>query len=181
MATAGPNSGGTFADDTAVGTNAWGTPGNASASDDARATVAIVTAAPESSYYLKATGFGFAIPGGATIDGITVEIEQSKGNAAPTVENSVKIAKAGVIGGTDKSTAAALTTTDAYVTYGGAADLWGLTWTAADINAATFGAGFSVTLNGATSTGRVDHIRITINYTESAATAKNLRLLGVGA
>lgn len=63
-------------------------------------------------------------------------------------ENSIKIVKGGSITGTEKSTAAALTTSDAYVSYGGASDLWGTTWTPDDINASTFGVVFSTKQSG---------------------------------
>ena len=55
-------------------------------------------------------------------------------------------------------------TTDTYVTYGGAGDLWGTTWNQTEINNPSFGAGLSaIVQNG---TANVDHMRITI-YTTS--------------
>jgi hypothetical protein len=63
---------------------------------------------------------------------------------SPTVkENSVKLIKGGTISGDDKSTNATLPTSDTYVSYGGASDMWGLSLVPSDINASNFGVGFS--------------------------------------
>jgi hypothetical protein len=169
MSTAGPNSPGTLADDAAIGTLTWGTTSNAAASDDAYASVTGAGAAAD--HYLKASNFGFSIPSGATIDGITVEIEMSKTGPGAPNDSTVKIVKAdGSIGSTNKGTAVNITTTDTYRTYGGAADLWSETWTDADINDVDFGVVFSSTHSG-NSTTRIDHIRITVNYTAGGGAA----------
>ncbi len=76
-------------------------------------------------------------------------------------DQSVRLLKAGVITGNDYAqTASAWTTTDTYTTYGGAADLWGTSWTEAEVNASNFGAVFSASVQNGTA--RVDHIRISI-------------------
>ena len=56
---------GTMANDNAVGTVAWVNPDNAKISNNAYATV---NSAQSTSYYLKATNFGFSIPTGAPIN-----------------------------------------------------------------------------------------------------------------
>ena len=166
----GPNNPGTMADDSAVGSIAWILVNNAKASDD---TYADVDATEEVlSHYLKGTNFSFSIPSGATIDGIKLEMEeasQEEGAELP-LEDTVKLVKSGTVQGNDKSTGAILPFADTYITYGNETDLWGLTWTVADINADNFGMVFSITLRGqeeANSAGFVDHIRITIYYTEA--------------
>lgn len=178
MATAGPNSPGTMADDATVGTATWINVNNAIASDDVRSQVSIRNT---TSHYLKATNFGFAIPSGATINGITVEIEERRSGTA-VIESTIKIVKStGAFGSTNKSTGATLPASDTYITYGGAADTWGETWTDTDINSANFGVGFSAReTSGTISTAQVDHIRITIDYTPAASGAKTLMTLGVG-
>lgn len=168
MATSGPNSPGTLADDSGVGTIAWSNPSNAASSNNSYATAAL--AISEVSHYLKATNFGFSIPGGSTINGITVEIEQSQ-TGALIKDHRVRIVKGGSIGSTDKAAAGNWTVMDGYITYGGAADLWGETWTDSDINATTFGVAIAAINNGAMATAQVDHIRITITYTAGAAGA----------
>lgn len=76
-------------------------------------------------------------------------------------DQSVRLLKAGVITGNDYAqSTSAWTTTDTYTTYGGAADLWGTTWSEAEINASNFGAVFSASVQNGIA--RVDHLRITI-------------------
>ncbi len=70
----GPFSPSTGANNTATGTNAWTTPGNVGASDNAYATVS----AGGTTNYLVATGFPFAIPSPANVDGIQVDIEKNE-------------------------------------------------------------------------------------------------------
>jgi len=77
------------------------------------------------------------------------------------VDNSVRLIKGGIITGNDYAqTTAAWPTTDAYATYGGSTDLWGTTWTDSDINANSFGAVISASVQNGTA--QVDHMRITI-------------------
>lgn len=179
MASAGPRSGGTFADDSAVGTLTWSNPGNAAASDDSRAVVTFGVST-STSHYLKATNFGFSIPAGAVIDGVLVEVERSEShNSANAVASSVRLYKAGTLTGTAKSSATEWpVTTDAYESFGGAADLWGATLAASDVNNSGFGVGVSATGTGGRD-GRIDHIRITVYYTEVSG-VKTLAALGVG-
>jgi hypothetical protein len=55
-----------------------------------------------------------------------------------TIFNSVRLIIGGSVVGSDYATGS-LTTTDAYATFGGISDKWGLTPTAAQINASDFG------------------------------------------
>ena len=162
----GPNSAGTGADDSSVGTVAWTNPGNITSSNDSDASIAILGSSLIS-HYLKATNFGFSIPTTATIDGITVEVERSDPNT-DTRDYQVRIVKGGTIGTTDRAETGAWPATDAYQTYGGSTDLWGETWTPSDINGSTFGFAISVEEISGISFGSptVDHIRITIDYTD---------------
>jgi hypothetical protein len=164
---AGPNSATAGADDNAVGAIAWTNPGNISASDDSYATATGSNNAI--SHFLKATNFAFTIPNGATINGIKVEIEMGLPDALTCQVSRVSIVKGGVIGATNRKADASLNigNVDGYKVYGGAAELWGDTWTAADINSANFGVALSVALDigfdGAQQVG-VDHVRITVYY-----------------
>jgi len=62
-------------------------------------------------------------------------------------ENEIKLVKAGVISGNNKSTGANIPGTEATIAYGEDNDLWGLELTPADINDENFGVVFSVTNN----------------------------------
>lgn len=183
MASSGPLSPGTLADDSGVGTQTWNNTGNAGASDDSYADVSLLFG--QTSHYLKATNFGFAIPSGATIDGIVVAIEKSATVGSSVVDSQVRIVKGGTIGATDKASGTNWPTTDAYSTYGSSSDLWGETWTHTDINASTFGAALSAAWVANTPTANVDHIRITVHYTDpatgsSSSSSRLLTTLGVG-
>lgn len=159
MPTAGPNSPSTVVSDSTLGTIAWTNPGNAAASDNTYAAAGpFVSSASE---YLKATAFGFAVPTGATILGITAEVER-KANPVSPMDSRAQLVKAGTIQATDYANADVWPTSDAYATYGGPADLWGDTWTPADVNDSGFG--FAFRAQGATGTANVDHIRITVTY-----------------
>ena len=176
----GPNSPGAVFNDVSFGSVAWTTPANAQASDDAYA-----QAAPGagSSNYLEATNFGLAIPASAIIDGIEVGIEKSAtADSGPNfvADSRVRIVKGGVVGSTDRSNVAHWPLTDTIVIYGGPADLWGDTWTAADVNANGFGVAISAT-DGVATLALVDHITMTVYYSLcSAAPRVGCRTAGRG-
>lgn len=153
------------ANDDTVGTGAWVNEGNVFASDDSKATRGGF-AGSYISNYLKATAFGFAIPGGATIDGIEVQIEKLGGTVT---DEYVQIVKAdATIGTTNKAdTTTSWPDADAYVTYGGAADLWDETWTSTDINDADFGVVIAADVVHPASIA-VDHIQVKVYYTEAS-------------
>src|SRR5574338_230 len=164
---AGPLNGGSFTV-VAIGgsSQSWTNPGNVAASDNVYATFGSIATANAYTDYLVVTNFGFAIPGGSTISGIMVEVERSDANFE-TIDNSVKIVKGGVISGDEKAISAGYPTTDAYQQYGNAGDLWGLSWTDADINASNFGVAISAKkINNpvGTAAGKIDNIRITVYY-----------------
>lgn len=164
----GPLSPFTVTDDSSIGTVAWSTPNNAMTSDNTYSEVTI--ADNQTTHYLKATNFGFSIPTGATIDGILVEIEAVRLSGGGENWSSVKLIKNGVIGGANRTSAgssiSAVENYDPIPATGGATDLWGESWTPADINNSNFGVVASFGPSGA-STTRVDHIRMTIYFTNS--------------
>lgn len=142
MSSSGPNSPSSTSDRAASPAIAWTNPNNIQASDDSYATRVNVATSNESTDWIDATTFGFAIPAGSVVDGILVELERkcSANGASYTQDLHVQLLKAGSAVGTDKAdTVTKWPTTDAYVSYGGAADLWGTTWTDSEINAAGFG------------------------------------------
>jgi len=83
----------------------------------------------------------------------------------------VKLVVGGTVSGNNKAaTSTKWPTSDGSVSYGGAADLWGLTLSASDVNGSGFGVVLSATSSGTngTTSGSVDHITITVAYTEGA-------------
>jgi|SRR3989344_2248720 len=161
----GPNNGSSFASDSSVGTISWTSPSNAQSDDGSYASASFSSGA--SSYYLKATGFNFSIPSGATVNGILVEIKKATSGLNTSTDNSVKIVKDSSVAGSNYASGSSWPTTAAYSSYGGASDLWGLTLTSSDINSSGFGVAISATGTGG-GTSLVDAIRITVYYTTSS-------------
>jgi hypothetical protein len=162
----GKTSGGTFADDATVGTIAWGTPANAAAAEGTNTTNAVAAAGV--SHYLLATNFGFAIPSTATVQGIEIEVRKSEDADTNNItDNTVRIIKGAAIGATDRSNATEWPVALAYTIYGGPNDMWGETFTPAQINASNFGFAISAKATGGVAGGiaNIDHIRIRVYYT----------------
>lgn len=169
FASAGPNFAGTGADDSSNGGNiSWTNLSNITATDGSYA-AATFNVSGDITHYLKATNFGFSIPAGSTINGITATVNEMTN--ATNVDTEIKLIKAGVIQSTNRSTGATWPA-GSFVdrTYGGASDLWGTTWTPSDINSSNFGFALSSTTS-TTGQARVDSIKITINYTTSGNVA----------
>lgn len=177
MASVGPQSPATGADDAAVGTSAWTNPGNILSSNDSYATNAVTAGGGSNNtvttHYVRGTNFGFSIPSTAVIDGIVLEVERSAGTSpGNTVDSTIRLRKNSGFVGDNKAVGGTWPASDAYQTYGSSSDLWGTTWTPAEINDAGFGAGVSAFLDTvielSTETCSVDHMRITVYYTETA-------------
>ena len=73
-----------------------------------------------------------------------------------------------MIGSEDRGPTDMWTTSDVYYSFGSASDLWNETWTVADINASDFGYIFQIS-GQPSGTASVDHVRITVHYTEAGA------------
>jgi len=163
----GPNSPGTAVNDTSpMEASDWINPGNILTSDDTYSTADV---GQKFTNYLKATNFGFSIPAGATIDGILMEAEVKGTASSPlAIDTGVFIVKAdGSIGTTNQATEAFISATESYVSYGSSSDLWGETWTAAQINDTNFGVVYSAVGSALVCIVSVDHIRMTVYYTTS--------------
>lgn len=108
-------------------------------------------------------GMGFAIPSTAVIDGIKLEV---KCNATRGSTPQVYLA---YNGGTTKSPTSNNpnwgTTGLVWLTYGSSTELWGKTWTPADINNANFGASVAaMPFSGSGWSIYVDAVRITVYW-----------------
>ena len=165
------------ANDAATGTVAWNPSGTASTLLAAvqypdvmqTASAAVNNSTAE---YLKATGYTFSIPSGATIIGIQFNIYYGIDNPGNPYTWTPRLSKAGTM----QSGAPSTVTTNSYVpmnpdgyvtSFGGATDLWGGTWLYSDINAAGFGAGFSF-VSSLYQQIDVDYINCTVWYTLAA-------------
>lgn len=175
--TEGPLSPATITTDALPGAKkTWKNIDNVSNSDNAYADFDIGGGTGNYSDYLIARDFGFSVPENVIITGIEVEVERSdaKLNMA---DYSVRIVKYGVVGLTEQSRGTNFSASDNYETFGSISDLWGESWTPAEINDRYFGVGIAVQENGGFggSSGRIDHIRIRVHY--SAGKTLPLRLI----
>lgn len=105
------------------------------------------------------------IPTTAIIRGIQVDIVRKASNTLVEDED-VFLIKAGVAAGTDHRSLTDWGTTDGTATYGAADDLWGTTWTPAQINATNFGVRLRVrNLHSSSSRiASVNRIRVMVTY-----------------
>jgi MSHA biogenesis protein MshQ len=158
--------------DTSIGvvTGNWTGLGNVGTQNNIYATASVANS--DITNYLKCTGYAFSIPAGATITGITVGPWL---NATFTMHDyAMQLVKGGAIQATNLATGAnipngggTLAASPTQFIYGSSTDLWGNTWTPADINSATFGAAFAAQRGGFASTQQaaVDAMPITVDYT----------------
>jgi len=121
---------------------------------------------------LRLTNWGFAIPANANIDGIEVTIK----TASPTAQPSFTLRKAAGNVGSSKSFTPGGGSCGAgtQTTLGTSTDLWGAAWTAADINAATFG----YEMNPQFANHQFDGSTITVYYTPSLDCSETRTLAG---
>jgi len=174
VASLGPNFPGAASSVADAGTSedggAWVTPSNIFANDGANSTTSLTPA--EFSEKLTAQSFGFTVPGGATIDGILVEIERADTTAnLLAVDFRVQLLDAsGALVGTNKKDGVTVwPAAMAVASYGGASDTWGASPTDGMVNDVDFGVVVSVdTTGGAAATPEVDFIRMTVFYTAAA-------------
>jgi hypothetical protein len=154
----GPNNAGTCVNDAAVGTVAWNAPGNAQGAINGTYSITNSAGMPGAwqANYLKATNFGFAIPGAETIVGVVVGIQRRRSGPS-TWDTFVQLVVGGVVSGANRSVGALWPgfSAPALDVFGGAADTWGLALTPAIVNNVGFGC--AVAPNGINfSTGQVD-------------------------
>jgi hypothetical protein len=165
----GPRNGATFSNVAIPGSNrTWTNAGNAAASDNVYASFGNLVGAGSYTDYLSITNFSFNIPVSATVTGILAEIERSDPNGR-TSDYRIRIIKGSVIGTTDRSSGAGYSLSDSYQTFGNAGDMWGETWTPAEINGADFGIAIAAQRSaaGSTTNGGIDDVRLTVFYTLS--------------
>ncbi len=114
----------------------WQAPQNA-VGDTPGSMTSVVVDRNEVSDPLRLTKFGFNIPVGATIAGIEVTL-LTTGSDEPDGGHGVSLSKDGTIAAGSTNVVSGSWSTGT-VTIGGPSELWGTTWTAAELNTANFG------------------------------------------
>jgi len=147
------------------GTVSWTNTTNILTDDSSIATATIPK--NETTDYLVATNYGFSIPGTATIICIVVSIDKYT-TGGKTYDSNLYLTKDGTnIAGSDYGdTSTKWQSSETVANYGGSADLWGTTWSPAEINSSNFGVMFTSTqASNGSEDSYVDYISITVYYT----------------
>lgn len=121
--------------------------------------------------YLKMTNFSMSIPLAVTICGIEVQIDRKASGlslGAVVKDYRVRLVKGGsIVTASNKASGSGWSGSETTATYGSSSDLWGATWTPADINNANFGFAFSAEISGLLGvflSADIDNVRITVYY-----------------
>lgn len=159
---------GAVSQDNSIGTAVW-SPLSASSlefNDDDKS--AVTLAFGEISQYAVLTGFGLAVPGGATITGIGVDVTWRRTNANADIRDySVRLVRAGLLEIHDKATATNLATSDTEWNYG--PDMWDAAWTPSDVNDPDFGVAiavenFALLAEGESGDAEIDRVVLSVYY-----------------
>ncbi|MDX9812234.1 MAG: PKD-like domain-containing protein, partial [Bacteroidales bacterium] len=151
---------------------AWSNPGRVTANDNSYSSASLFSAFGNSgtTQVLSATQFGFSIPADATITGIQVIVGRLSSSNATVQDNQVQLIRNGTIVGNNLGlTSANWPATETPQTYGSANEMWGTSWTPAEINAGNFGVALAadISVPGWFTTGyaNVDFIQVSVTYT----------------
>lgn len=113
---------------------------------------------------LVADQLSMEVPAAATIEGISVEVLRA--GDASVADDSVRIVRGGRIGAAERALPQTWLEEPAWVTYGSPGDLWGESWSPADVNADDFGVALSAAYTSTVGNTRayVDQVRVTVHY-----------------
>jgi hypothetical protein len=148
-------------------------PTNIFANDGARSTsTALVDLLSSQTDYLQATDFGFSIPSAASICGIEVNVvkraDRNHLNLSYVTDDTVRLIKNNSLMPTNMADISTKwPTTETNSSYGGTNELWGTTWSPADINNSNFGISFSAKITDLASllpSAQINYISITVYY-----------------
>jgi hypothetical protein len=108
--------------------------------------------------------FGLEVPNNATVVGIAVTIRHAGGGPNEASDQVVRIVKGGVVGESarEKPGNWPIDLTDEL--YGGPSDLWGETWTPADVNSKAFGVAVAALPVEGAGRAYVDTARVEVTY-----------------
>jgi hypothetical protein len=122
---------------------------------------------------LYLNGYGFSVPPGATIDGFELTVDyHDAGTDAVLNDLGFALTKNGAVFHNSTVSGGSVPTLggppDVMPVFGTSADLWGTTWTPAEVNGPSFGAAIQA-FNNSTGVGRgiynVDAVTVTVHFT----------------
>lgn len=148
--TAGPNPAGTSS------SSDWFFPDEADGAPDS-----LCATATQTGEVILLTNFGFSLPAGATIDGIEVEAKGGRENGGNLTLRLTKDGSNTVGSARNASLGSSLTcASTTFAGAGGTSDLWGTTWSEAEVESSSFGV-----IATSTAASVLDAVRITITFT----------------
>jgi hypothetical protein len=156
---------------TATAATGWTSSTNVYTSNSLWASNSIAQAGTGST--IVVTGWNINVPTTAVIQGITVEVERHSSLSSTIRDTDVYLQKTTAAVGTDHASTSYWSTSDTTGSYGSSSDLWGTTWTPAQINASTFGVRLTARNSGSsgTQTGYIDRVRLYVTYSSDPTTA----------
>ncbi len=154
-------------EDNAEGTKAWQEPTVAVNPDDDAIFAHIdgFFVADTLSFLLKITDMGFELPANSIIKGLVVEVRKEADIAGSAADSQIKLIKNGATVAENKANTDDWGTSFSDVSYGGATDLWGTTWTATEINSTSTGVLIQLLKEGTNADLHISGARITVYYT----------------
>lgn len=143
----------------------WANPENAAASDNVHATVTPVFSSGETDL-LRATGYGFDIPDGATITGVQMQIERGFSfSFVGVVEDFLlHMVQGGAQVGSDAAENLAWPAAETVASFGGSGDLHDADLTPEIVNDPTYGFEIAGVMTGNVTAIRIDHMPLTVYY-----------------
>ncbi len=156
---------------------AWGTPANAAGATNATyaGTAPMSIKGVGASDYLEATNFGFNIPGGSFVNGVSASIVHHATNASTVYDDFVSLIKGGVVQGNNEASPTMWNTSDSAAIYGSGGDTFGLTLAASDVTATNFGICLQAqNVTSTSASGFVDSFAMTLYYVPGAGTTSNV-------
>jgi hypothetical protein len=115
---------------------------------------------------LLVTNFQFELPTDAVVRGVRFSFNESADSPDAIGDYSVKALRAGATVGLDRGKSTAWSTGFHYSDYGGPSDLWGVPWTALDINSDQFGVSLTPLYLDTAGNARayIDFVKATVYY-----------------
>lgn len=136
--------------------------------------------------YIAAWNYGFAVPTTATVCGIEVRIERNAAGlliGSSITDKNLYLMNAGTPVGNNYASATGWSGTNTIAVYGSNSDLWGTTWTPAQINAPNFGVALSAEMKAGLASlflsANVDAVSITVYYTGSPLPVELVSFSGI--
>ncbi|MFT3793888.1 MopE-related protein [Flavobacterium sp.] len=160
----------TAASNSGTGT-AWSATNNVYTDNTSYTTITGSTSGNTTSQTLIITGYNFAIPANAIVEGVSATVGKFRSGGivgGEAQDNSIRLVKGGSAAGDNKAAGGNWSTSStATASYGGVADLWNVSLTPADVNASNFGVAFAATVTQSTfgnRTANLDYISLTVTY-----------------